>query len=101
MDQLSKVLDSLVLLYAKLRTIEIYLNLDAAHLLLRYLKLRKKKTERGLELVSLLYFLHDFLRKIFVFLLLPNQIIWYRAICVLQLFANQVVTSLNLKLTLS
>ena len=76
MDQLSKVLDSLVLLYAKLRTIEIYLNLDAAHLLLRYLMLRKKKkTESGLELVSLLYFLYDFLRKIFVFLLLPNQII--------------------------
>ena len=46
MDQLFKVLDSLVLLYAKLRTIEIYLNLDAAHLLLRYLKLRKKKKNR-------------------------------------------------------
>ena len=46
MDQLFKVLDSLVLLYAKLRTIEIYLNLDAAHLLLRYLKLRKKKNRK-------------------------------------------------------
>ena len=46
MDQLFKVLDSLVLLYAKLRTIEIYLNLDAAHLLLRYLKLRKKNNRK-------------------------------------------------------
>ena len=46
MDQLFKVLDSLVLLYAKLRTIEIYLHLDAAHLLLRYLKLRKKKQQK-------------------------------------------------------
>ena len=53
--------------------------------------------EKELGTVSPLHFVYDFLRK--MFLMLPGQISW--AICVLQLFVNQVVMSQILKLTLS
>ena len=67
--------------------------------------------KRGLELDSLPHFLHNFCRKIFFLLytLLTEEIslsgclyfVRYWAICALQLFVNQVVTSWILKLTLS
>ena len=63
---LPKVLYSLFLSYAKLRTIEIYWNKAPDHLLLPQIKLFQK-TKRGLELISLPH-LHDFWRKIFPFL---------------------------------
>ena len=46
------------LLYAKLRASEIYFNYIADHLLLPHFKLFSK-TKRGLQLVSLIYFLHN------------------------------------------
>ena len=58
LDQQSKVLCSLFL-YAKLKTIKIHLNLVADPLLSPH-KAFLKKTKRGLELVSLPHFLHDF-----------------------------------------
>ena len=72
LDQWSKVLYSLVLLYGKLRAIEIYRNWVADHLLSSHIKLFQK-IKRGLELVSLPHFLHNFWRKIF---LLPSFIVW-------------------------
>ena len=67
-----------------------------------------QKTKRGLEPVSLIHFLHDLWREIFLFLL-PDQIsmsgclyfVRYWPICILQLLVNYVVTSKILKLTLS
>ena len=50
LNQLSRVLYSLFLLYAKSRTIEIYWNQAADHLLLPHVRLFYK-TKRGLELV--------------------------------------------------
>ena len=61
-----------------------------------------KKIKRGLELVSLPHFSHSFWKKYFsYYILLTNQIslpvclyfVRYWAICVLQMFVNQVVTS--------
>ena len=61
-----------------------------------------KKIKRGLELVSLPHFLHNFWRKIFLLLHSinwPNFIVWLLLLreilvnCVLQLFVNQIVMS--------
>ena len=59
LDQQSKVLYSLFLLYGKFRAFEIYCNSAADHLLSPYIKLFEK-IKRGLELVFLPYFLHNF-----------------------------------------
>ena len=56
-NQQFKVLYSLFLLHAKLRTIEIYDNQAADHLLLPHMKLKKKS---GLKVVFLPHFLHNF-----------------------------------------
>ena len=69
LDQWSKVLYSLFLLYPHLRAIEIQWNQAAYHLFLPYIKLFQK-TKRSLKLVSLIHFLHDFL---FYWL---NLIVW-------------------------
>ena len=74
MDQWSKVLYSLVLLYGKLRAIEIYRNWVADHLLSSHIKLFQR-IKRGLEQVSLPHFLHNFRRKIFLYHW-PNFIVW-------------------------
>ena len=58
LDQDSKVLYILFLLFAKLRTIESDWNKAADHLLLPHIKLFQK-TKRGLELFSLPHCLHD------------------------------------------
>ena len=55
LDQWSKVLYILFLLYAKLRAIKICWNYAAGHLLLSHIKLLWK-TKRGLELVFLPHF---------------------------------------------
>ena len=66
--------------------------------------------EMGLGIVSPPHFVYDFKEKCFsCYILLTDQIqlsdglyiLRYWAICVLQLFVNQVVTSQILKLTLS
>ena len=64
-DQQSKVLYSLLLLYGKLRGIEIYRNEGADHLTAPHIKLFEK-IKRGPELVSLPHFLYNFWRKIFL-----------------------------------
>ena len=67
-------------------------------------------SEKGLGLVYPPCFEYDFSRKTFLmlhFINWPNFTVWYLyfsrywAICVLELFVNQAVTSKNLKLTLS
>ena len=65
LNQYSKVLYILFLFFAKLRTIETDSNLAADHLLLPHIKLFQK-TKRGLELVYLPSFLHDFFKKNYV-----------------------------------
>ena len=66
--------------------------------------------EKGMGIVSPPHFVYDFKEKCFsCYILLTDQIqlsdglyiLRYWAICVLQLFVNQVVTSQILKLTLS
>ena len=53
----------------------LYRPLDGDHLLLPHLRLFKKNTKRGQELVSLPYFLHDFGREFFsCYILLTDQI---------------------------
>ena len=59
LDWYSKVLYSLLLLYGKLRALEIYRNEAADHLVSPHIKLFQK-TKRGPELVSLPHFLHKF-----------------------------------------
>ena len=59
LDQECKVLNSLFLLYANLRAVEIIEIKPAVHLLLPNKKLFEK-TKSGLELVSLSHFLHIF-----------------------------------------
>ena len=63
-----KVLYILFLLFCKLRNIKIDWNKAADHLHLPQINIFLKKTKRGLELVSLPHFLHDFWRKIFLLL---------------------------------
>ena len=100
----SKVLSSLLLLYVKLRTIEIYWNQAVDHLLLPHIKLFKK-SKRGMGLASLL-FEEKYLS---FYILLPDQVslsccfyfLRYCGICVLQMLVNQVGTSQIVKLTLS
>ena len=63
-----------------------------------------KKTKRGLELISLLHFLHDFSRKVFI--LLYSSLVAFTSwdfgkLCVLHLFVKLVVSSYILKLILS
>ena len=67
------------------------------------------KIKRSLELVSLPHFLHNFWRKMFLPLHYINwrsfnvwllYFVRYWAICLLQLFVNQVLTSWILKLAL-
>ena len=81
----------------------------ADHLLLPHIK-QFKKIKRGLELVSLPHFLHNFLEKFFsCYILITDQVsqssclyfVRYWTICVMKLFVNQVVTSRIFKLTLS
>ena len=81
----------------------------ADHLLLPHIK-QFKKIKRGLELVSLPHFLHNFLEKFFFcYILITDQVsqssclyfVRYWTICVMKLFVNQVVTSRIFKLTLS
>ena len=95
------ILKFFFLLFGKLRTFESDWNYAADHLLLLHIKLFQK-VKRGLDLVFFPHFLHDFWRKYFCcYILLPGQIsmfVWlyfviYSAICVFQLFVNQVVTS--------
>ena len=62
----SKILYSLVLLYAKLRAIEIYWKWSEDHLL--FPRYASSKNNRGLELVFLPHFLHNFWRKVFLLL---------------------------------
>ena len=72
------VLCSLFIMNAKLRNIEIYWNQLAYHLLLPHIKLFKK-TQRGLELVSLPQFLNNFWRRILLLLYFinwPNFIVY-------------------------
>ena len=66
--------------------------------------------DNGLGIVSTAHFVYDFLTKVFFMLYSinqPNFIAWLPlllellAICVLQLFVNQIVTSWILKLTSS
>ena len=67
------VIQFVLLLYAKPRTIEIYRKQAADHLLLPYIKLFKK-TKGGLKLVSLLIFSMIFEEKYFsCYILLPDQ----------------------------
>ena len=83
LDQQSKVLYSLLLLYGKLRAIEIYRNKATDYLLSPHIKLFQK-IKRGLELVSLPHFPHNFWRKIFLLLYsinLPNFIVWLPLLC--------------------
>ena len=65
LDPWFKVLYCLLLLYGKLRAIEIYWNYVADHLPSPRIKLFQK-IKGGLGLVSLPYFLHNFWRKIFL-----------------------------------
>ena len=91
LDQWSKVLHSLLLLYGKLRTIKIYWNWAADLLLSPHIKLFWK-TKRGLELVSLPHFLHNFWRKIFLLLYSinwPNVIVWLLLLC--EIFGNMCI----------
>ena len=103
LDKQSKTLYCLFLLYDKLRAI------SKLHTTWFYLVLNFFKKE-GLELFSLPHFLHNFgKKKKFSYVLLIYQIslsgcpyfVRYGAICVLQLFMNQVKTPSILKLTLS
>ena len=71
LDQLSKALSSLLLLYVNLRAIKIQWNQAEDHLLLPYIELFKK-LKGGLVLVSLPHFLREFWRK--MFLLSTDQI---------------------------
>ena len=66
--------------------------------------------DKGLEIVSPAHFVHDFSTKMFLMLFFINlqislpgclYFLRYLAICVLQWFVNQIVTSWILKLTLS
>ena len=59
LDQSSKVLYSFLLLYGKLRAIKTYQNQVAYHLLSPHIKLFQN-IKRGLALVSLSYFRHNF-----------------------------------------
>ena len=71
------------LLYGKLRTVEIYRNWAADHLLLPHIKLFQK-IKRDLELFSLSHFLHNFWRKLFLLLYSinwPNFIAWLSLLC--------------------
>ena len=83
LDKQSKVLYSLFLLYGKFRAFKIYCNSAADHLLSPYIKLFEK-IKRGLELVFLPHFLHNFWRKIFLLLYSinwPNFIVWLPLLC--------------------
>ena len=62
LEQYSKVLHSLLLLYAKLRTIETYWNYVADQSLLPHIKLFWK-TKKDLELAPFSHFLYDFWKK--------------------------------------
>ena len=62
LNQWSKVLYCLFLLYGKLRAIKMHWNEAADHLLSPHIKLFQK-IKRGLELVSLPRFLHNFFKK--------------------------------------
>ena len=78
LDQYSKVLYGLLLLHAKLRTIEICWNQAVDHSLLLQKKLFKK-TKSGLERLYKPHFLHDFQRKVFFLLYSinwPNFNVW-------------------------
>ena len=65
------------------------------------------KNRRGLELVSLAHFLHDFWRKVFLLFYTIDWLNFFawlpllRDVFVLQLFVNHLVTSQILKLTTS
>ena len=100
LNQLPKVLYSLFLLYAKLRTIEIYWNYAADYLLLPYKAFLKNKMRFGTSLSA--SFSTWFLKKNvspFIFnsykISLSGCLYFVRhwAICVSQLFINQVLTS--------
>ena len=79
LDQLPKVLYSLFYCMPSLelsKYIETKLQTTCFYLIQRFFQ----KTERGLDLVSLLHFLHDFRRKIFLLLCSIN---WPNFICFL------------------
>ena len=107
LDQQSKVLYSLFLLYVQVQGYRSLLK-GAEHLLLPHIKLFFffKKKKKGMELVLLPYFLHDFWKYFLRYALLTDQIsqsdclyyLRYGPICVLLLLVIQVVTS-RLRLT--
>ena len=74
LDQYSKVLYSLFSLYATLRAVETCWNYAEDHFLLPHVK-PFFKIKRGLRLVSLPHFLHNFWRKVFLLLYFIN---WQR-----------------------
>ena len=88
LDQYSKVLYSLFLLYPKLKAIEIYWNSAADHLILLHIK-HFLKIKRGLELVSLPYFLHSFS----FYILLIHQVS-FREILLGNMYCNYFLTRL-------
>ena len=109
LDQLSNVLYSLFLLYAKNEDYQNILKLSCGPLFFTSYNAFLKKL-RCLELASLPHFLMIFEEKYFSFyILLPDEIslsdglcfVRYWAICALQLFFYQVVTPWILKPTLS
>ena len=78
LDQSSKVLYSFLLLYGKLKAIKTYQNQVVYQLLSPHIKLFQN-IKRGLALVSLPYFRHNFSRKIFLLLYSingQNFIVW-------------------------
>ena len=88
LDQWPNVLYSFFLLYGKLSIIKICWNQAADHSLSPHIKLFEK-TRRGLKLVSLTHFLHNFWRKIFLLLYSinwPNFIVWLPLLC--EIFGN-------------
>ena len=101
LNQWSKVLYCLFLLYGKLRAIKMYWNEAADQLLSPHIKLFQK-IKRGLELVSLPGFLHNFSRKIFpllYFINCPNSIVWLSLLCeIFDIMCITIVTSWILKL---
>ena len=83
LDQRSKDLCSLFLLYGKLRAVEIRWNEAADHSLSPHIKLFEK-IKRVLELVYLPHFGHNFWRKMFLSIYSinwPNSVVWLPFLC--------------------
>ena len=92
LDQWSKVLYNLFLLHGKIKGYQNILKQSSWPLALSpHIKLFEK-IKRGLELVSLLHFPHNFSRKIFLLLYSinwPNFIVWLPLLC--EIFDNMCI----------